>query len=178
MVLQTQKTIQSKIAGIFTDLPWRLLSFSGIIFGFSLFIYLGMVFGYIPYLNSEIKSLNSKIFSLNQSIDENQQKQLLNFYSQMVNIENLLKDRKSVLPIFDLIEKNTYQSARYSSLRMNMINKEIGISVSVPDYETLIKEIALWNSNAKIKKVILESISQNSAKGRDEVQFAVRFILN
>ncbi|MBI5306649.1 hypothetical protein HZB04_03650 [Candidatus Wolfebacteria bacterium] len=178
MALQTSGTIQSKLTGVFTDLPWRLLSFAAIIFGFSLFIYLGMLFGYIPYLNNEIKKINSQINSLNQSIDENQQKQLLNFYSQLVNIDYLLKNRKPVLSIFDLIEKNTYQSVHYSDLRMNAVDKEIKISGTAPDYETFIRETALLNNNEKINKVILENISKDSSKAKNEVKFTIRLILN
>ncbi|MBI4993774.1 hypothetical protein HZC33_02350 [Candidatus Wolfebacteria bacterium] len=181
MATQTQGTMSSKNLGISAEFPWRLLSFSAIIFGFALFIYLGMVFGYEPYLNSQAGNLNQKISALNQSIDENQQKQIIGFYSQLVNIQDLLKTHKPISSIFDLIEKNTYQSVSYSNLRMSVADKEIRIDGSAPDYETLIKEVALWNKTPEINRVVLENIiSQESPliKNKVEVKFSARLILN
>lgn len=179
MALQSKNT--EFVADIFSGLPWRLLSFATIIFGFSLFIYLGIIFGYKPYLNSEIKNLNQKISILNQSIDEGQQKQIINFYSQLVNIRDILKNHKSIFFVFDLIEKNTYQSVSYSNFKMNVVDKEIRIDGTAPDYETLVKETALWNNAPEIEKIILENIAlqeSSSAKGKSEIKFSARLILN
>lgn len=160
--------------------PWRLLSFAAIIFGAAVFIYLGMAFGYTPYLDKQVKNLDQKISALNKSIDENQQKQLIGFYSQLINIQDLLKSRKSVLPAFDLIEKNTYQSANYSSMKMNVGGGEIILDASVPDYETLIKEIGLWNKAPEIKKAVVENISLQESplvKGKTEIKFSLKLTL-
>lgn len=164
-------------------LPWRIFIFMLLIFGFSLFIYAGMDFGYRPYLESTINKLNKDISNLNQSIDEAQQKQIVGFYSQLINIQSLLKAHKPISSqIFDLIEKNTYQNVRYDGMVVSMADRSVKISGAAPDYETLIKEFSLFEQIPSIERVILENsnMSETAVKGKEskkEIKFEIRLIL-
>ena len=164
-------------------LPWRLSIFMMLIFAFSLFIYIGMDFGYRPYLESSVNKLNKDISSLNQSIDETQQKQIIGFYSQLVNIQNLLGIHKTItFQIFDFIEKNTYQNVKFDSLTVNAASGDIKIVGIAPNYETLIKELSLFKQAPNIERVILENsnMSEITTKGKEsikEIKFEIRLIL-
>ncbi len=165
------------------SLPWRLSIFMMLIFTFSLFIYIGMDFGYRPYLESNVNKLNKDISNLNQSIDESQQKQIMGFYSQLVNIQNLLKTHKmATFQIFDFIEKNTYQNVRFDSLAMSALNGEIKIAGVAPNYETLVKELSLFGQAPNVERLILEnsSMSEMTIKGKEsikEIKFEIKLIL-
>ncbi|MEW6408362.1 MAG: hypothetical protein AB1465_06780, partial [Patescibacteria group bacterium] len=93
--------------------PWRLLLFTVLVFAVLTTIYLGIVLGYKPYLNSRIKSLDKEINNLTQAIDDTQQKSLANFYSQLVNIQNLLARHPNASKLFDFLEKNTHNQVYY-----------------------------------------------------------------
>ncbi|MEK9154849.1 MAG: hypothetical protein AAB596_02170 [Patescibacteria group bacterium] len=162
-------------------LPLKLFSLSLIIFLTSIFIYIGIAFGYRPYLNSEIKKLESEIFNLTQSIDETKQKQIINFYYQSLNIKNLLNSRITISRIFDLIEKNTYSNVKYGNFSLNVNNKEIRIDGVAPNYETVIKELALFESVEGVEKVYLENFSAIDSlktKGVSEINFVIKLVLN
>jgi len=158
--------------------PWRLFVFTLIIFFLLVFIYFGVTLGLKPYLKSQIRNSEQKISDLNQSVDESQQKQLLGFYSQLVNIKDIINSRKTISQIFDFIEKNTYQTVGYNILNFNLADREAKIGGLAPDYETLTKEIALFEKSESVEKVMLEnsSIGESIKSKADGVRFTLRLI--
>jgi hypothetical protein len=156
--------------------PWRVLILTLIVFFFTVLIYFGMLLGYKPYLKSKTRSLEQKLSVLSQSMDENQQKQIISFFSQMTNIQKLLSDHKIYSPVFDFIEKNTYQQATYLDLKFNIAEMEMKIEGTVPNYEYLIKEIALYNQAPEVKTVHLDNSSVQEASNM--VRFSVKLILD
>lgn len=164
--------------------PWRIFVLMLIIFSFLIFIYLGMVFGLKPYSNSQIADLNRQILNLNQSIDESQQKQLISVYSQFINLKNLLDSRKTVSQFFNFLEENTYSTVNYKSLTMDIADRTAKLAGITPDYETLTKELSLFQKSPMIEKVILENSNLNEsvlvAKGPlvKEVKFEIKLILS
>lgn len=163
-------------------LPWRLSIFMTLIFAFSLFIYIGIDFGYRPYLESGVNKLNKDISNLNQSIDESQQKQIVGFYSQLVNIKSLLGIHKTATSqIFDFIEKNTYQNVKFDNMVVNVANGDIKISGIAPNYEILVKELFLFGQTPNVERVILENSNMSeTTKGKEsikEIKFEIKLIL-
>ncbi len=156
--------------------PWRVLILTLVIFIFSVLIYFGMIFGYKPYLKSQTRNLEQKISVLNQSIDETQQKQIVTFFSQMVNIQSLLSGHKYFSSIFDFIEKNTHQKITYSDLKFNVSEMDIKIEGTAPSYDLLVNQLAVYNQAPEVKKVSLDSSS--AQEGSNEVRFSVRLILD
>lgn len=158
--------------------PWRLFVLSLIVFSFSVFIYLGMVFGYRTYLNARIADLDSEIVNLNQSIDENQLEQLILFYSQFVNIGSLLSGHKNISPILSFIEKNTYPEVNYNNLAFNSSEREIKIEGRTPLYDTLVKELKLFEQAPEIESAFLENSKLNEEKkGISEIRFNIKLIV-
>ncbi len=135
-----------------------------------------MLFGYGPYLKSKTRTLDQKLSVLNQSVDEIQQKQIITFFSQMTNIQTLLSKHKTFSYIFDLIERNTYPQTKYSDFKFSVAEMEMKIEGITPDYNKLIKELALYNQSPEVKTVHLENSS--SQEGLKEVRFSVKLILD
>ena len=156
--------------------PWRVLILTLVVFIFTVLIYFGMLFGYGPYLKSKTRTLDQKISVLNQSVDEVQQKQIITFFSQMTNIQTLLSKHKTFSQIFDFIERNTYPKTKYSDLKFSTAEMEIKIEGTTPDYNELIKELALYNQSPEVKTVHLENSS--SQEGTKDVRFSVKLILD
>ncbi|MEK7481844.1 MAG: hypothetical protein AAB607_00550 [Patescibacteria group bacterium] len=159
--------------------PWRLLTLMLVVFSLSIFIYIGMLFGYKPYLNSQVKTLESDIAFLNQSIDKAKQEQLIGLYSQFANVQKLIDSHSITSGIFDLMEKNTYSSVRYNNLTVDVNGREIVIDGAAPDYDTLIKETALFDSLPEIESVILSNAKiSDLGKGLSEIKFGLKLKLS
>ena len=155
--------------------PWRILILTVIIFLFTILIYFGMLWGYRPYLISKTRNLEQKLSTLSQSIDENQQKQIITFFSQMTNIQKLLSEHKVYSPIFGFIERNTLSKTLYSDLRFNIAEMEMRIDGTTRNYDDLIRELDLYKQAPEVKTVQLEN---SSAQERGEIRFGVKLILD
>jgi len=153
--------------------PWRLLSFAIIVFGLTAATYLGMSFGYKPYLNSRIKELDSRITNLTQQIDATQQENLISFYSQLVNVKELLNSHPAISKIFDFLEKNVHNQVYYVFLNLSLNEKSIKIEGIAPDYHTLVKQLELFQRAPEIEKLFLED---SRALEGGETRFSIRLI--
>jgi CBS domain-containing protein len=154
--------------------PWRILVASIIIFGITVLLYLGMTFGYAPYLNSQIASVNSQFSKLTQSLDEQQQQDLIGFYSQLYNIKTLSAIHLYPSRFFDFLEKNTYSNVRISSAQVGASNGEIKLEGIASDYDVLTNQISAFKFADGVSDVMLESSKARSLTDGGGISFAVR----
>jgi hypothetical protein len=139
--------------------PWRLLLFMAIVFCTMAALYLGMTLGYQPYLNSQIRSLDQEIGQLSQSIDEEQQKRLISFYSQLVNINNLLETRPETSKFFDFLEKNTSGRVYYKSAELSVTEMTAKLEGIATSYSVLAEQIEIFRRASGVERVSLDSSS-------------------
>ncbi len=154
--------------------PWRILVASIIIFAMMVLIYFGMTFGYGPYLNSQIKNVNAQFSKLTQSLDDQQQLDLINFYSQLYNIKTLSSIHLYPSRFFDFLEKNTYPNVRISSAQVGVSNREIKMEGVAADYDVLTNQISAFKSADGVSDVMLESSKSRSLTDGGGVSFSVR----
>jgi len=154
--------------------PWRLLLFSIIVFGATLAIYLGIGLGYKSYLNSQIKTIDTKIAGLSQTVGEDEQKNLVNLYSQLVNIQNLLNSHISASKIFAWLEKSTAAQIYYLSLNLSVPAKEIQLEGSAPNYNILAQQLELFRQAPEISKVFL---GDSTAMDDGTIRFSMRLTI-
>lgn len=161
-----------------TRLPWRIFSFSFIIFIALLAVYAGMEFGYKPFLNSRIKSLDQKVAALTQSINEEQQNSLINFYSQLVNLKDLVNSHIITSNFLELLENNTYLEIHYTGLTLGIKEKEAKLEGLSPNYELLTKEMELLAKLPEVERIFLESSNyEELSKEMKGVKFNLRIFL-
>lgn len=170
---------QLKKEYVATGLPWRLLISSSVIFGLSFLVYAGIVFGQQPYLEKQIQSLKQEIAKLNLTVDESKQKQLIRFYSQFINIQDLIKDHRQTSQIFGFFENNTFPKVKFENMTVNFAEEDISVSGSAPDYETLLKQLAWFNKSPEVAEVNLGGTSGGeSIKGDAEIKFTMKIKLS
>ena len=143
--------------------PWRIFSLSLVIFIIAVLVYAGINFGYRPYLNKQIKTLDAEFLDLNQSIDEEKQNQLISFYSQIVNIGDVLNSRDNTFPIFDFLEKNTYPRTAYKNININAGNSRIDMDVSTENYYTFAQQAREFEANDAVEKLDFGGLSLDPA---------------
>ncbi|MEK7162966.1 MAG: hypothetical protein AAB696_01625 [Patescibacteria group bacterium] len=154
--------------------PWRLLIFAVIFFGAMVFLYSGMTFGYKPYLNSRVKGLNKEISNLTESIGEEQQKNLIGFYSQLVNAQNLLANHPTASKLLDFLEKNTHSQISYLSLNLSLAEKKLKLEGNAFDYKVLVQQLELFRRAPEIDKVFLDDSKQGETG--TGIRFSIQMI--
>lgn len=154
--------------------PWRLLFLSITVFALVSVVFLGMEFGYKPYMQGEIKNIDGKIDTLSQSMNANQQKSLLDLYSQLYNIDALSKSRANSSRIFALLEQDTDPLITLTSLELDArggIGKIEGIS---PDFDMVVRELSALKQDAGISEAILLSADKVSDKDGGKIRFSIK----
>lgn len=155
--------------------PWRLLLFMLIIFGLTAFVYAGMVVGYGPYLDSQIKTLDKNLADLDARVQSDQPKALINLYSQLVNLQSLLKTHPLPSKLLQFLEGNTDVNVYYTSLDFSLSNQTLKLGGLASDYGALSRQLAIFRTNPQVKGASLED-SRSGESGN--IQFQVRLVIS
>ncbi len=154
--------------------PWRLLIFTIIVLGVAVAGYLGMELGYKPYLNSRIKSLDEKTATLTQAIDEKEQGNLATFYSQLINVQDLLASHINPSKLLDFLETNTHSQVHYLSFNFSLTEKSLQLNGNTFNYGFLTQQMKLFQDAPEVERIFLE----DSRLLEDQtIQFSMRIIL-
>jgi hypothetical protein len=145
-------------------LPWRLLTIAVLTFGTSIAIYLGMSFGLKPFLSSQVKNLDNQLEQLANSISADEAQGFLTFYSQLTNMDSVLKNRKSPSAFFDFLEKNTFKNIYFTSMSINYTNNMMRLEGRAPDFETLAEQMEVFKNAPEILRVIVNNSNLSEDK--------------
>lgn len=137
----------------------QLLMFSSTVFVASLLVYLGIILGYLPYLNSRVEQFDSQIKAFNQKIPAEEQASLIGFYSQLANLDQLLKNHVLISPLFDWLEKNTEANVYFTKLSLNTSNRQVilaGVAKSVGDFTS---QLQIFKEDQGVDRLSFNNLS-------------------
>lgn len=137
----------------------QLFLLSSTLFFISVGFYVGLDFGYRPYLEGRVEELQNSMKSLAQQIPIEEQVEITNFYSQIVNLQKLLADHTPVSPLFAWLEKNTQVNVYYSSFNFKASNNSVIVSGQTASLEDLSEQMLVLESLPEIKKASLGGVS-------------------
>jgi len=140
-------------------MPWRLMTFSFVLFAFSIFIFFGLRFGYEAYLNSQLESLNKEISQLTNEVSEDKQEEFLSFYSQFSNLNKVLKDRQFSHNVFDFLEKNTLPFVAYNEAEYFENTREVILKGAAQNMGYLVEQTNIFGAASEISRVDLASVN-------------------
>ena len=110
----------------------------------------GGVFGFTYYLKSQIESLNITLREAKSAFDSPQDKNILLISDQLKSIKALLTEHKVISPLFQVLEKETLPTVKWSSF---MFTRDAKGAVSA-----VIKgEAQSYASLAQQSKILLDS---------------------
>lgn len=155
-------------------LPWKLFIFAVILFGTVLAAYFGLLFGYKPFLNSRIDDVNQKIQNLAQSIPAEDQKDFLLFYSQVVNLKNLLSKHVIATKLFPFLERNTNKRVAFNVAAVDAIRKELVLEGIAESYSILAEQLQALNQSTEVKEYLLNQSQLSDGR----VRFRISAILD
>ncbi|HUX36107.1 MAG TPA: hypothetical protein VMV71_03685 [Candidatus Paceibacterota bacterium] len=159
----------------------QLLMFSGTVFFISLAVYFGLILGYKPYLDGQVASLDSQIKSFDTQIPQDEQGKLISFYSQVINLQNILNSHVVSSKLFAWLEKNTSNNVYYNKLSMtdfsgtaNYVQLNIGGFSKTPD--DFSKQMVAFQNDPLVQRMTINNFSAPS--GSNQWHFEVTLFLS
>ncbi|MDP3901899.1 MAG: hypothetical protein Q8Q37_02925 [bacterium] len=154
--------------------PWRLLSFSIILFVALAAGYLGLRFGYGSYLHSQIEDKDAEIAELARTIPEVEQQNLLRFYGQLGNLQNVLNKHVIISKVLPLLERITNQRVYYSGFDLDVAKRTVIVDGVAQSYSVLSQQLQSFKETSELESFYL---NQTDARG-SLVNFKVGLVLN
>lgn len=143
----------------------RLLMFSGTIFFVGLAVYLGLIFGYKPYLEKQVADLDAQIANFSLQIPPEEQNKLIYFYSQVVNLQEILNHHIISSQTLAWLEKNTEANVYYDRLTWSAFpssgpgSNQFGISGFAKTSDDFSKQISVFQANPLVKNIDINSLT-------------------
>ena len=141
----------------------QLLMFSGALLTISLIVYCGIHFSYKPYLESQKREMDSQIQQFSQAISESQQQKIVAFYSQLVNLRSILKNRSSVLPFFSWLERNTQANVYYDKLSFDVATGGLSLGVVAKSLADAEEQLKIFEEMPDAKSTVVGSVAADSS---------------
>ncbi len=157
---------------------WALgaLFFSGGIFFLTIAIYFGLTLGYEPYLQSQLTSVQNQVNTLGNSISASDQSQLINFYSQIANLQTLLQRHTLSSQFFSWLEQNTEANVYYKSLALTQ-GDQIALSGMALTEADVNQQVAIFENSPEVSSVTISNVTAPSLLGSGWT-FSVTLIMN
>ncbi|OGG42440.1 hypothetical protein A3A21_00760 [Candidatus Jorgensenbacteria bacterium RIFCSPLOWO2_01_FULL_45_25b] len=137
-------------------LPWRLLLFSAFLFGFSVFVFIGLRLGYASYLDARSGAVEKDIAKLSTSVSANEQQRLVLFYSQLVNTQNILSKHRFSYNLFPFLERYTAEGVYFLSAGLSADSAELDLKGRASSMQGVVGQLAVFDAAPEITSVVLK----------------------
>jgi hypothetical protein len=140
------------------------LMFSGGLLFLAIIIYVGLSFGYEPYLKSQLTTEQNQMNALDQSVPATKQAQLVDYYSQIVNLQSLLQNHVSMPKFFSWLEKNTEANVYFQSFSLaagHQVNLG-GIAATEADVN---QQVAIFENAPEVSSLTISNVAAPSLAG-------------
>lgn len=135
-----------------------LLFFSGGVLFLAVALYLGLTFGYQPYLQSQLTGAQDQVSALNNSISSSEQAQLIDFYSQISNLQTLLQGHIITSNFFSWLEENTEANVYYQSFSLAP-GDQIELTGMASTEGDVNQQIAIFESSPEVLSVTVSNVT-------------------
>jgi len=156
-----------------TGWPVRLFVFSLALLAIALVIYAGLLFGYKPYLEKQIADTDDKINKLAQTISKENQEQLLRFYSQVLNLKNILDKHVIASKFLPFLQKVTNKKVFFTRMTATSQERTIALDGQTDSYETLAQQLQAFKESKEVERYIITDSQLNE----NRVAFKVQVVL-
>ncbi len=143
----------------------RLLMFAGTLFLIAVFVYAGLKFGYTPYLRRQSEKLDDEIVRYSQQIPLSDQTKLVHFYSQLVNVKNLLDRHTIGSPTLEWLERNTHASVYFTKFSLSAVNQQVSLTGMARSLKDASEQIQIFQSQPEVQRVSIGNAAQVASGG-------------
>ncbi len=135
-----------------------ILLFSGSVLFIVALVYAGLRFGYEPYLNGQISSLRSQAQKAGQSVSPEDEATLIRFYSQISNIQSLLKNHVFFSQFLAWLEQRTEANVYYTSMAFSS-GSQIALVGAAKTPVDISEQVAVFEAAPEVASVSLSSVT-------------------
>jgi type IV pilus assembly PilN-like protein len=133
-----------------------ILLFSGSILFIVLFIYAGLRLGYEPYLNAQLSAAKSQAQKVGQSVSAADEANLITFYSQINNIQSLIKNHVFFSQFLTWLERTTEANVYYTSMFFTSGN-QITLAGVAKTSADVAEQITAFEADPRVSSVALSN---------------------
>ncbi len=137
----------------------QLMMFAGTLFFVAVALYIGITLGYKPYLNHRVDALNQQIATFAQQVPVEQQEQIGNFYSQIVNLKGVLNKHVVMTSFFSWLEHNTVPGVQITKLSVNANNRQASVSGAARTVPDIVAELGVLQSQPGIDHIDFKNVN-------------------
>ncbi len=142
-------------------------------------MYFGMLFGYEPYLNNQISAVKSEVSKANASVTPDQQTQLVNFYSQISNLQTILAHHMYDSKFLAWLESNTEANVYYQGMDLASGYRVTlkGVAKTEADVN---QQVAVFEGSSDVASVAVASVanaSQNGISAASGIDFTLSLVM-
>jgi hypothetical protein len=142
--------------------PWRFFIFSIIVLLTAVMVWAGLAFGYRTYLENRIAAVDASIQQLSESVPQDQQQNLITFYSQLANLQNVLVAHTGTARLLPLLQQNTNRLVSYRSIDLRVGERRIVLDGVAQSYQVLAQQLEALN-----RMPIAESVIVNESRAEE-----------
>ena len=132
--------------------PWRMFAFSGFILLVVIIVYFGLRIGYEPFLKNRIEQIDTELENLTATIPQEEQEQFIAFYSQLVNLQTLLKTHPMSSEIFSFLEENTNSRVYYTGLDLDAQDRRLSLDGVAASYDVLVQQLETFGQLETVER--------------------------
>jgi hypothetical protein len=153
------------------------LLFSGGIFFLAIVIYAGLAFGYAPYLQSQLTATQNQVNALGNSISTSDQTQLIDFYSQITNLQSLLSNHVLSSQLLTWLETNTEANVYYQTLALTS-GGSVALTGSAVAESDINQQVSIFENSPEVSSVSVSKVAAPQPGTNSEWTFNVTLIMN
>ena len=131
----------------------KLLMFSATIFFIAGGIYAGITFGYQAYLESQIAEIENRIKTAGQEVSDSDIEGIRSFYSQLTNVQTLLKEHVFPARLFEWLEAHTHTAVWFSNFGYSREQNEVALQGTVDTVEHFVQQITELERQPEVARV-------------------------
>lgn len=152
--------------------PWRLLVFSIALFALSVLVYFGVRLGYAAYLENRVAEVDARLAALTGEVSADEQEQLVNFYSQIVNLKTVLDRREYLGNVFSFLERVTLPEVQFTEAQVSTEQGSLALRGRAPSLEAVGAQLAALEAAPEVAHVLLRDVT---ATGEASFSLSVTF---
>ena len=142
--------------------PRKFLTFSVFLFFLVTLTYLGLSVGYKAFLNQDIKKLETSLDDLRFEVPPEEQEELIRFFSQVGNIDKVLKSHVISSNFFSVLESNTHRRVAFTDMDLSTADRKVSLDGVAEDYDALVAQLSIFESVSEIERIVLDSSQRNA----------------
>jgi len=126
------------------------------LFLLAIIIYFGMTLVYEPALTNQINDTQTQISKLSESIPSGDEQGLATYYSQLANLQGVLRKHVLFSQFLTWLEHNTEANVYYSQFSFSS-GSQVTITANARSQADMAQQIAIFEASPRVRRVVVSN---------------------